>query len=63
MMVAGENTSSGCRKTYWRSPTVTSCRKTRQSEARWEQRGSRKGRMDYAVKRNNNNNNKVSKFA
>jgi len=27
MMVEGQNKSSGWRKTHWRSPTVTSCRK------------------------------------
>ena len=43
MMVDGENTSSGWRKTYWSSPSITTCRKTRQREASWELRGSMNG--------------------
>ena len=44
--VSGEDTSSGWRKTYRRSPSVTACRKKRQREARRELRESRNGSKD-----------------
>jgi len=46
MTVAGENTSSGWRKTYWRSSSGTLCRKTIEKEANWEWKGNKTGSME-----------------
>jgi len=57
MKLTGGNTSSG-RGKYWRSSSVTPCRKTIQRERQGRRRERlRIGGWKYGVKRNNNNNN------
>jgi len=54
-MLTLENTSRGWMKTYWGSPSVIFCRRTRQRDGRWELIGAGMVRMDCGVKRNINN--------